>query len=434
MNRTAGYYMVIFISILTSIFMSNFVFAEENRSSASLISAAEVISLEQAINIALRSNPQIAAAISSTEVNRSKIGQASSAYYPQIDLSAGANRFSPENSNSKRNSEYASSASIRQNIYDFGKTAAQVNIQELFFESSSMDLVNTAHQITANVKLAYFSVLQAEKNRDLALDIVNQYKEHLDIAVKMFEVGLKPKFDVTKAEVDLSNAKLNLIKTENSLRLNRINLKTAMGQPDAPEFKIIDILGFEKYELTLAEAVNAALTNRPDLQSLFIKQKAAEKNIDLAKKGYYPSVTGSATYTKTGDNLSPDNSWNIGAAITFPLFSGFMTKHQIEEARASLKLAKANEDALKQNILLEVQQAMLNLNEAEERISAAELTVKQADENLEIAKGRYNAGVGSPIEVTDALTTYSNAKTAHTAALYDYKIAQANLEKAMGVK
>ncbi|MBN2655300.1 MAG: TolC family protein [Nitrospirae bacterium] len=433
MNRNLGHCLLIFFVIILSALKVQPAYTEDKNAS-SLISASEVISLQRAVDIALRSNPQIAAAISSADISKSKIGQASSSYYPQIDLSAGANRFSPENNSSKRRGEYTSSATLKQNIYDFGKTAAQVNIQELLYESSSMDLVNAAQQITANVKQAYFNVLQTEKNRDLALDVVKQYKEHLDIAVKMFEVGLKPKFDVTKAEVDLSNAKLNLIKAENSFRLSWISLKTAMGQPQAPEFKLINILGFKKYELTLPKAINKALANRPDLKSMSIKQKAAEKNIELAQKGYYPAVTGIASYTKAGDNLSPDNSWNVGAAITFPIFSGFLTKHQIEEAKASMRLAKANEDAVKQDILLEVQQAMLNLNEAEERITAAELTVRQADENLEIAKGRYNAGVGSPIEVTDALTTYSNAKTAHTAALYDYKIAQSNLEKAMGVK
>ncbi|MCE5312220.1 MAG: TolC family protein [Nitrospiraceae bacterium] len=431
MKKSAVFLLVI---VSVSIFTTVFAYPESAKPAASLITAGEVVSLERAVDIALRSNPLIAAAMSNTDINRSRIGQASAAYYPQIDLSAGANRFSPESSSSKRNGEYTSNATLRQNIYDFGKTSTQVNIQELLLESSTMDFSNVSQQITVAVKQAYFSVLQAEKNRDLALDVVKQFQEHLDIAIDMFKVGLKPKFDVTKAEVDLGNARLGLIKAENSLKLSRVNLKNAMGQPEAPDFKIVDILSFKKYELALPEAVDKAFANRPDLKSLSIKHKAAERNIELAQKSYYPSVTGSATYTKAGDNLTPDNSWNVGAAITFPLFSGFLTKYQVEEARASLRVAQANQDTLRQTILLEVQQALLNLHEAEERVSIAELTVKQADENLSIAKGRYNTGVGSPIEVTDALTSYSNAKTAHTAALYDYKIAQANIEKAMGVR
>ncbi|MBI5039191.1 MAG: TolC family protein, partial [Nitrospirae bacterium] len=94
----------------------------------------------------------------------------------------------------------------------------------------------------------------------------------------------------------------------------------------------------------------------------------------------------------------------------------------------------ANEELLRQNVFLEVQQSFLNLKEAEERIPAAELTVKQAEENFEIANGRYTAGVGNPIEVTDAEVALSNARRDYIQALYDYKIAQASLGKAMGVR
>lgn len=97
-------------------------------------------------------------------------------------------------------------------------------------------------------------------------------------------------------------------------------------------------------------------------------------------------------------------------------------------------MAKANEDLVRQTIVLDVQQAYLNLKEAENRIPTAEITVTQATENLDIANGRYAAGVGSPIEVTDAQVTYINAKTTYIQALSDYKVTQASLEKAMGVR
>ena len=120
--------------------------------------------------------------------------------------------------------------------------------------------------------------------------------------------------------------------------------------------------------------------------------------------------------------------------MSIPIFSGFSTKHQISEAKANLLVLTANEETLRQSVLLEVQQAYLNLTEAGERITVAELTAKQAQENFDIANGRYAAGVGNPIEVTDADVALSNAKTAHNQALYDYKVARASLEKAMGVR
>ena len=158
------------------------------------------------------------------------------------------------------------------------------------------------------------------------------------------------------------------------------------------------------------------------------------KTIDLAKTGYYPYITGNANYGFESREFPLDKGWTVGAQLTVPIFSGNLTKYQVEEAKAALDVLKANEETLRQSIFLEVQQAWLNLQLARDQISAAELTVRQAGENLDLANGRYAAGVGNPIEVTDSLVALANARTAHVAALYNYKIAQASMEKAMGVR
>ena len=106
----------------------------------------------------------------------------------------------------------------------------------------------------------------------------------------------------------------------------------------------------------------------------------------------------------------------------------------MEEARANLEVARANEEYIRQGIRFDIEQAFSNLTQAKEGIVLAEVTVKQAKENRELAQGRYAAGVGNTIEVTDALVTEINAKTAYITALYDFHLAVASLEKAMGVK
>ena len=400
-----------------------------------VIKKGELLNMDTCIGIALKKQPNIVAAKNTVRVNQSRVGQAKANYYPQVDLTSGYSRTSPVSRTDHNSSDqYNGSANLKQNIYDFGKTSTQVNIQNLNLDSSKADLANVTAQIILNVKQSYYGVLAAKKNRDVADETVKQFQSHLEQTKGFYEVGTKPKFDVTKAEVDLSNSRLNLIKAANAFRVSIVTLNNAIGVPDAPEYTIEDNLSYKKYEVIFEEAIDKAYKSRPDLTSLVFKREAAEKSIKLANTGYYPVLTGNAAYNRSGEKFPLGEGWNVGVALSFPLFSGFLTKYQVEEAQANLDVFKANEELLRQNIFLEVQQIFLNLKEAEERIPVAELAVKQAEENLGLANGRYAAGVGNPIEVTDAQVGLSNAKSVYIQALYDYKVAQSTLEKAMGLR
>lgn len=420
------------------LFLSAIMMLPLNTGAEEFIKKGDTLNLRQCIDIALKKQPSIIAAMGTVNINQSRVGQAKSNYYPQINWSSSYNRINPTTGTLLKSGssydEYMSNVNLSQNIYDFEKTATQVKIQRLNLDSSRSDLDNISSQIIFGVKQAYYAVLQAKRNRDVAVETVQQFQQHLDQAKGFFEVGTKPKFDVTKAEVDVSNAKLNLIRGENAFRIAKINLNNAIGMPEAPVFGIEDDFQFQLYQISLEDALKQAYASRPDLQSVIAKREAAERTIELQKKGYYPTLSGNANYAFSGEEFPLEKGWSVGATLNFPLFSGLSTKYQVEEARANFQVLKANEEALKQLIHLDVEQAYLNLQQARDSISTTELTVRQATENHELANGRYSAGVGSPIEVTDALISLANAKTAYIAALYDYKIAQASMEKAMGMK
>jgi len=396
------------------------------------VRTGELLDLQRCIAIALSRHPGIQAAAGTLRAGDSRIGQARSGYYPQLNGSAGYTRTDPTTSAGQAYDSYSSSVSLSQNLYDFGKTSTQVKIQELNRDSSRSDLDNIRTQVRFGVKQAYFGLLQTGRNRDVSRETVGQFQQHLDRAKAFFEVGTKPKFDVTKAEVDLSNAKLNLIKAENAFRLARVALNNAMGLPEAPDYEVADQLAAQRVEIDLNEILRKAYDRRPDLKAITVKRKSLEQGIELARKGYYPSVTGNAGYGWGGGSFPLDQGWSFGAQLNVPLFSGFSTKYQVAEAQANLEVLAANEALLRQTIDQDVKQAWLNLKEAADRGAAAELIVRQAAENLDLANGRYASGVGSPIEVTDALVAASNAKTAQISALYDYKLAQSSLEKAAG--
>lgn len=414
-----------------------------------IIKHDESLNLERCIEIALKMQPNIVAATSTVNANMSRVGQSQANYYPQINLALSYDKILSPSRRSTGSStgtttssigetgsfdQYFTGFNLSQMIYDFGRTPTQVKIQNLSLDSSRSDLENVSEQVVLNVKQAYYGVLQAKRSRDVSSDTVKQFQQHLDQAKGFYEVGTRPKFDVTKAEADLSNARLNLIKAENAVRIAIVNLNNAMGIPEAPEYIIEDNLLFQKYDMTFEDALSKAYKNRPDLISIIAKRQAAERSVELAKTGYYPVLTGNASYNWSGETFPLEHDWNVGAAISFPIFSGYLTKYQVEEAKANLNVLKANEELLRQNIFSDVKQAYLNLKQAEESFPTAELGVKQAEENFEIANGRYTAGVGNPIEVTDAEVLLANAKLSYIQALYNYKVSQASLEKAMGMR
>jgi TolC family type I secretion outer membrane protein len=412
------------------------------------VKAGDTLDLQQCIEIALKNHPNIMAAKSTIDANQNLIGQAESNYYPQVNASTGYNRVNQKVSNLTLSgggtsisniavdrgalNQYANSFSVSQNIYDFGKTPTRVRIQKLNRDASQSDFDNVSDNVELNVKHSYYGFLRAMKNRDVAVENVRQFEHHLQQAKGFYEVGTRPKFDVTKAEVDLSSAKLALIRAENAFKVARVNLNNAMGLPYVPLYSIQDNLYYEKYGVTMEEALDRAFRNRPDLKSFATQEEAGKESIELAKKGHYPELTGNGNYNFAGEEYPLDRNWNTGVILNIPIFSGLLTTYQVKEARSNLNVLKANMESLKQQILLEVKEAHLNLLGAEEAIPTAELAVRQATENLELANGRYQAGVGDPIEVTDAEVAYANAQFTYIQALYDYRIAQANLEKAMG--
>ncbi|HET7318533.1 MAG TPA: TolC family protein [Nitrospirota bacterium] len=415
-----------------------------DRSGGGKTASVETLTLSRAIEIALEKNPTILAARFGVDVSSNRVGEARSAYYPQLSASAAYTRINPVPGSStfggnETFNQFSSSVTLNQNILDFGKTSSQVDVSKYNLEASRDDLQSTQDSVIQSVKQDYYGVLQARRNRDVAEDVIKQFQLHLDQAKGFYDVGTKARIDVIKAEVDLSNAKLDLINKDNAFKIAWVTLKNVMGVPDAPEgtYTIEEKLTFEKYTITLDEAVSHALDKRPDYKSAVAKRQAAESNISLQQSGHYPVLSGNASYNWAEIDQSPyqlNHGWSAGVVLTVPLFSGFLTSHQVAEAKANLYILKANEESTRQQIMFDVRQAYLNLQAAEASIATAQLAADQAKENMDLANGRYAAGVGSPIEVSDAFATYVTAQANYTSALSNYKIAQASIERAMGAR
>jgi outer membrane protein TolC len=417
------------------------------------ISQGEVLTLSRAIQIALKTQPTILAARYTVKANEARVGEALSNYYPQVTGSAAYSRIKPASSGASpavvpinagtpsvspvslgSYDLYAGSINLNQTVYDFGKTSSQVKINKLNTDASRFDLVNTQETVVLNVKQAYYNVLQAQRNRDVAKQSVDQFQQHLDQARGFFEVGTKSKFDVTKAEVDLANAQVSLISAQDQVKLAIVALNNAIGIPSAPDYRFEDALLYTEFELSFDDALAKAYAQRPDLLAQLRRKDASKELIFLARKGYLPVLTANGTYEYTGFDFPLQGAWSYGLNLSIPIFNGFLVHYQVQEAQANFSVASANEQSLRLDIYSQLQQGYVNLRDASERITASEVSVRQAKENVELANGRYEAGVGSPLEVTDAIVAQANAESTYTAALRDYKSAQAAIEKAVGAK
>lgn len=406
------------------------------------IKEGESLNLDRCVEIALKIHPTIEGSLYAIKAREAQLGQARANYFPKLDTSAGYLRNFEINNTldpysvlvMEQYNNSTANATLYQRIYDFGRTPTNVDIKKLNLDSSRFDFSSNATTVTNNVKNSYYGVLKTQRARNVTIETVNQFKQHLDQAKAMFYAGTKPKYDVIKAEVDLSNAQLNLISAENDLKIAWVTLNNAMGIDSVAEYKIEDNLAFAKYELTMEDALQKAYQNRPDLKSLVAQQESAQKSVELAKKEYYPLLTGNAQYNAGGSQYPLGQGWQAGVNMSVNIFDGFSTTNKVAEAMANKRIIDAKINAMKLQIMLDVKQAFLNLIKAVETISATEVQVMQATETLELANLRYTSGLADPLEVTDATVSYSNARLSNISALYDYKVSQANLEKAMGNK
>ncbi|MGI6251923.1 MAG: TolC family protein [Aminivibrio sp.] len=393
------------------------------------LSAAEApgvpVSLEECLALAEAHHPALEEARAALAGQRARLGGVDAGMALKGSLSASTSK------DSGSDGSYSTSFSVSKLISDSGKTSLERKSQLLSVEGATESQRETLLTIRTGVKEAYWGLLLAMRKRDQAEESVSNYGRHLEKARGFYEAGAKAKFDVTRAEVDLSNARIDLLSAESGLETARAALSRAVGvdldnaRPLSDFMEPIIIPGEDL-------ALSRAMEDRPDVRSARFKTEAGRLGISIAAKGNAASlsVTGSARLSGTG--LPPDDNLSVGLSLSVPVFDGGATKYKVAEARASAEGLDATLKKLEQTVRYEVRSALLSVKEAEARIGAAELLVRQARENLDLAEGRYEMGVGNALEVGDGLLSFNSARVSRYQALHDYSKAVATLEKTLG--
>src|SRR5581483_2743291 len=319
----------------------------------------------------------------------------------------------------------------RQLVFDFGKTAALVDQARAGARIAADELTRVREVVVQNVRQAYFGVLQAQ--RLVAVADANLARSELNLrsAQGFYDVGTKPKSDVTKAEVEVANARVLMISARNNVRLAQTTLANALGLEATAPIQIDDILTYEPLALDAAQLLTEALANRPELRQAQARVDSARAQLAGARAEYLPDLSLVGVYGGAGEDQLRE-TWSIGAQLSWNLFQGFATQNRVREAQALVETARADADSLELQVRLEVEQAYITVVEAAERIAATQKAIESAQENLRLAQGRYDAGVGTILDLTDAQLSLSNAEADHVRALTDYRVGLATLDRVVG--
>lgn len=403
---------------------------------------ARPLALDECINIALGGHPRIKAAEQDLKAGEYRTEQAKAVYWPWLTFNASRNyrhyetlvRFG--STPAKTSARFvANNFAFNANwtLFDFGRTYYNVRGLSELESSLTKDLTAAEQSMAFDVVNAYFSLLQAEKLVDVANETKAASQSHLEQATAFYDVGVKPRFDVTSAEVELNNAKLGLIEAEHTAKLARVTLNTVLGYPPTAPTEVVDMPPTEKLSGSMDEYLAKALAERPELKSLEFAESSARMGVRAAYAGYLPALSASGSYSwYKEDHSDMFKSDNVMVAVDVPIFEGLKTTAALGEARARALSAGYRLEDTRRNVEVEVGAAFLGVEDAAAKIDTLVSSVKKARENLDIAHGRYEAGVGPYIEVTDAQVAFTQALTDKTRAEYEYHIAYARLLKSVG--
>jgi TolC family type I secretion outer membrane protein len=404
------------------------------------------LTLTEATALALRQQPTIRAAQGSLTAAQARVPQARSSYYPRFDLLTGVQTGEFVSSTTNRQTRSDSTFVTiqgRQLIYDFGKTAALVDEAQAGSRVAAGELERVRDLVVQNVRQTYFGVLQARRLVSVADAALARSELNLRSARGFFDVGTKPKSDVTRAEVEVANARVGVIRARNLVRFSETSFANALGLDATVPIEIDDTLTYEPIAIDPTQVAVEALGNRPELRQAQARLDGARAQLAGARARYLPDLTVSGTAGYTGDDaiiatdgvgtgIGFSESWAITGQLSWNLFEGFFTQNRVKETQALVETARANYEAVELQVRLEVEQAYIAVVESAERIGATEKAIESAQENLRLAQGRYDAGVGTILELTEAQLSLSNAEADNVRALTDYRVGLAVLDRVAG--
>jgi outer membrane protein len=392
------------------------------------------LSLDDSVALALKNNPTVKIAVAEREKYAWAVREALAGYGPTIGYSHSDKRYEQAHSDDPKN-DFNNTVNLSLPLYTGGRTEGLVSQSRIALQVADLGIAKTMQQLKFDVTTGYFSVLQTRNLLQIAQESVDNLASHLRNVQAQYDVGTVARSDVLRSEVALADAQQELIKAQNNYDIAVAKLNNIMGLSHGTDIRLKEDLKYIQIGTTLEDGIKYALQNRPDVIQADANVKYYKEGVKVSRAGFLPtlSLNGSNNWNDDRFPGSTNSNWQVTLTASLTLFDTQLTLSKVKEAEATV--AKYDETArqTKDSAALEVREAYLGIKEAEKRIETTKVAVAKAEEDFAIAQVRYNAGVGTNLDVIDAQLALTKAKTNYTQALYDYNTSRSKLDKAMGI-
>lgn len=410
------------------------------------ISGQRVLSLDQAVELALENNKDLLIAQLELEYAEAQINEAYGAAYPVIGANLGSShtnkvrtmRIPAEDGVTEipmgNRNNYFANINVTQPIWVGGKVGAALEGAKLFKGFMGHNVEHIKRRIIYITKLSYYGALLSNAYVDIFESALSQAEKHFAQVRDMYGEGMASRFDMLRAEVAVSNARPAFLQAKNGHQMDLVRLKKILGIDLDEELSLSDELVYIPFEITEEEGVLSAMQNREDLKALELEINMNEILIRINKADYYPSLFFNAEYNMTRDRSASSNIYGEASAGFLLRWSfDFGTKGRIRQSDVRMRQSIHKRAQILEDIKYEVKEAFIGLQEAESIILSQEKVIEMAQEALQIAEVRYQSGTGTHLEVTDAQFSLNQAKTNYIHAMFDFIIARATVEKVIGI-
>ena len=326
---------------------------------------------------------------------------------------------------------------LSQLLTDFGRTNNLVNSAKLHAQAQNQVTQTTRAQILLAVNQTYFGALRAEAVLKVAQQTVEARQLVADQVSALARSNLKSTLDLSFANVNLAEARLLLTNAQSEVKTAYAELATAMGLPRQYEqggFSLAPEPMPDALPATVDPLLNAALRDRPELASLRLEQNSAQRFAQAEKDLVLPTIGAAAAagFVATGDIQVPRRYGAAGVNVNIPILNGHLFRARRTEAELRVKAAEQNVNDLANRVSRDVRVAYLNASTAFERLALTAQLLDQARLALDLAQRRYDIGLGSIVELSQAQLNVTAAEIADSSARFDYQIQRANVAYQIG--